>query len=75
MRQIERRLNFFDFHLCVFLLSRHPFLIKINVSPISNTMLKLDDTWIKFIIIIIAIYERKGWLTAQAAQAHQENGI
>ena len=29
------------------------FVIYVMVSPISNTMLKLYDTWIKFIIIII----------------------
>ena len=27
----------------------------VTVSPISNTMLKLHDTWIKFIIIIVII--------------------
>ena len=31
------------------------FVIYVTVSPISNTMLKLHDTWIKFIIIIIII--------------------
>ena len=31
------------------------FVIYVTVSPISNTMLKLHNTWIKFIIIIIII--------------------
>ena len=31
------------------------FFFYVTVSPISNTMLKLRDTWIKFIFIIIII--------------------